>query len=69
MTIREGAWDCPACGRRRNRGPLAHCPGCGRPRGPEVRFYLPDDAREVTDQAEIEQGQAGTRLVVRLLPR
>lgn len=59
MTIREGAWDCPACGRRRNRGPLAHCPGCGRPRGPEVRFYLPEDAREVTDQAEIERARQG----------
>ncbi|MCU0290770.1 MAG: hypothetical protein MUF10_02085 [Thermoanaerobaculaceae bacterium] len=59
MSIREGAWDCPACGRRRTRGPLANCPGCGRPRGPEVRFYLPDDAREVTDQAEIERARRG----------
>jgi hypothetical protein len=59
MAIREGAWDCPACGRRRNRGPLAHCPGCGRPRGPEVRFYLPEDAREVTDQTAIERARRG----------
>src|SRR5215210_1545923 len=59
MAIREGAWDCPHCGRKRNRGPDKFCGGCGAPRGEEVRFYLPDDAREVTDAAELERAQAG----------
>ena len=59
MAIREGAWDCPHCGRKRNRGPDKFCGGCGAPRGEEVRFYLPDDAREVTEAAELERAQAG----------
>ena len=59
MAIREGAWDCPHCGRKRNRGPDKFCGGCGAPRGEEVRFYLPDDAREVTDAAELARAQAG----------
>ena len=49
MAIREGAWDCPVCCRKGNRGPEKFCGGCGSPRGPEVKFYLPDDAAEVTE--------------------
>lgn len=59
MAIREGAWDCPACGRKRNRGPEKHCAGCGHPRGPEVEFYLPDDAEEVADAGALEKAEAG----------
>lgn len=59
MAIREGAWDCPHCGRKRNRGSDKFCGGCGAPRGEEVRFYLPDDAREVTEAAELARAQAG----------
>lgn len=58
MAIREGAWDCPACGRKGNRGPEKHCGGCGNPRGPEVQFYLPEDAPEVTDAAALEKAKA-----------
>lgn len=47
MAVREGAWDCPLCGRKRNRGPHKHCAGCGKPRDVSVPFYLPEDAREV----------------------
>ncbi len=59
MAIREGAWDCPHCGRKRNRGPDKFCGGCGAPRGEGVRFYLPEDAREVTDAAELERARSG----------
>lgn len=59
MAIREGAWDCPQCGRRRNRGPDKHCGGCGYPRGSDVRFYLPDDAQEVTDAAALAHARSG----------
>jgi hypothetical protein len=59
MAMREGAWDCPHCGRERNRGPDKFCGGCGAPRGEEVRFYLPEDAREVTEAAELERARAG----------
>jgi Zn-finger in Ran binding protein and others len=59
MAIREGAWDCPVCGRKGNRGPDKFCGGCGAPRGPEVQFYLPDDAPEVTEAAALKRAQAG----------
>lgn len=59
MAIREGAWDCPFCGKERNRGPEKFCGGCGSPRGPEVKFYLPEDARVVEDAAELEKARAG----------
>ena len=59
MAIREGAWDCPSCGRKGNRGPEKHCPGCGAPRGSDVPFYLPDAAAEVTDEAALARAKAG----------
>ncbi|HBL26139.1 MAG TPA: hypothetical protein DD490_04810 [Acidobacteria bacterium] len=59
MAIREGAWDCPHCGRTGNRGSAKFCGGCGAPRGEDVRFYLPDDAREVSDAAELRKAMAG----------
>jgi Zn-finger in Ran binding protein and others len=59
VAIREGAWDCPVCGRKRNRGPDKFCGGCGAPRGPAVTFYLPDDAAEVTDAEALKRAQAG----------
>ncbi|HEY0512228.1 MAG TPA: zinc ribbon domain-containing protein [Thermoanaerobaculia bacterium] len=59
MAIREGAWDCPVCGRERNRGPEKFCGGCGSPRGPEVEFYLPEDAPEVTDAEAVKRAGAG----------
>lgn len=59
MAIREGAWDCPVCGRKGNRGPDKFCGGCGSPRGPEVKFYLPEDAPEVTEAEALKRAQAG----------
>jgi len=59
LAIREGAWDCPVCGRKRNRGPDKFCGGCGSPRGPEVQFYLSDDAPEVTDAEALKRAAAG----------
>ena len=59
MAIREGAWDCPSCGRKRNRGPAKFCGGCGAPRGSDVKFYLPEDAREVTEADEVARAAAG----------
>lgn len=59
MAIREGAWDCPHCGQKRNRGPEKHCPSCGSARGPEVKFYLPEGAAEVTDPAALARAKAG----------
>ncbi|MBI5368122.1 MAG: hypothetical protein HZA54_13865 [Planctomycetes bacterium] len=59
MAIREGAWDCAYCGRKRNRGPHRHCAGCGVTRGRDVEFYLPEDAAEVTDAAGLAAATAG----------
>lgn len=59
MAIREGAWDCPSCGRKRVRGSAKFCPGCGAPRGEGIQFYLPDAAAEVTDAAALARAQAG----------
>ena len=59
MAIREGAWDCPHCGRKGNRGPEKFCGGCGAPRGEGVQFYLPPDAPEVTEAKALERAKAG----------
>ncbi|MBI2264268.1 MAG: zinc ribbon domain-containing protein [Armatimonadetes bacterium] len=59
MTIREGRWDCPSCGSKGNRGPEKFCGGCGSPRGDDVQFYLPEDARVVTDEAEVRKAESG----------
>jgi ribosomal protein L37E len=59
MAIREGVWDCPSCGRKGNRGPEKYCGGCGSPRGTDIKFYLPDEAPEVTDAEALKKAQAG----------
>jgi len=59
MAIREGAWDCLHCGMKRNRGPEKFCGGCGAPRGDNVKFYLPEDARVVEDEEELRRAKAG----------
>ncbi|HYN22670.1 MAG TPA: zinc ribbon domain-containing protein, partial [Thermoanaerobaculia bacterium] len=59
VAIREGVWDCPHCGRKGNRGPEKYCGGCGAPRGEDVKFYLPEDAPEVTEANALRRAQAG----------
>lgn len=59
MTIREGRWDCPSCGRTGNLGRHQHCEGCGDPRPERVRFYLPGDAPAVQDPRRLTEAAAG----------
>lgn len=59
MAIREGRWDCPTCGGQGLLGRQVNCPGCGQPRPRGVRFYLPDDAPEVSDAARLREANAG----------
>ncbi len=59
MAIREGAWDCPYCGRERNRGAHQYCGSCGAARDQDVKFYLPDDARLIEDEAELKRARSG----------
>jgi hypothetical protein len=59
MAIREGCWNCTACGKRAIRGSKKFCGGCGHPRGDDVTFYLPEDAQEITDETVLERAKAG----------
>ena len=59
MAIREGRWDCPTCGSVGLLGRQVSCTGCGNPRPDEVRFYLPTDAEEIADAAQLSQAGAG----------
>lgn len=57
--IRVGRWDCPACGHKGNIGYETSCSQCGSPRGKQVKFYLPDESEEVTDEKKLAQARAG----------
>jgi ribosomal protein L37AE/L43A len=57
--VKEGVWDCPNCGSKGNRGSFKCCRNCGKPRGEDVEFYLPDDARVVTDLDELQKASRG----------
>ena len=59
MSTYEGLWDCPNCKKVGNKGHSKHCGGCGAPRNPDTEFYLPDDAREVTEEAELAKTEQG----------
>ena len=59
MAVREGRWDCPSCGDVGQLGRSVSCTGCGSPRPQGVRFYLPEDAPEVTDAEMLRQAAAG----------
>jgi hypothetical protein len=59
MAIREGRWDCPTCGTVALLGRQVRCDGCGNPRPEGIRFYLSDDAAEVTDAQRLAQANAG----------
>ncbi|HEX6368977.1 MAG TPA: hypothetical protein VF006_08590 [Longimicrobium sp.] len=59
MAIREGRWDCPTCGNRGLLGRDLSCPGCGNRRPEGIKFYLSDDAAEVTDAARLAEARAG----------
>jgi hypothetical protein len=58
MAIREGKWKCTYCGQV-NQGRDVACHQCGQPRGKDVKFFLDDDAAEVTDQNLVDVAQAG----------
>jgi hypothetical protein len=59
MAIREGRWDCIRCGTKGIFGRSKVCPNCQSPRPEGVKFYLPEDAQEVTDAEQLKQAQAG----------
>lgn len=59
MAIKEGKWDCEYCGAA-NPGSEMKCTSCGATRGENVKFYLEEDASEVTDSEKLAQAEGGT---------
>ncbi|MEL6673653.1 MAG: zinc finger protein [Bacteroidota bacterium] len=59
MAIRVGRWDCTVCGTKGNLGPETRCRNCGASRPPNVKFYLPDEAEVVQDEARLREARAG----------
>lgn len=59
MAVKVGRWDCTTCGHVGILGPRTTCPNCGASRPRDVRFYLPEDAEEVTDEGLIMESRAG----------
>lgn len=57
--IRVGRWDCFVCGHVGNLGPETHCTNCNATRPKDVVFYLPDDAKVVKKEDELEEAKAG----------
>jgi len=58
MAVKEGKWRCPACSAV-NLGRDMKCASCGAVRGPNVKFFLEDDAAEVTDQGLLATAAGG----------
>jgi len=58
MAVREGKWRCPSCDAV-NKGRDMKCASCGNVRGEDVKFFLEEDAAEVTDQSMLNQAKAG----------
>ncbi len=59
MAIREGKWDCSYCGAVGIPGPETKCTSCGSLRDKDVKFYLPENAPEITDEAELAKAKQG----------
>ncbi len=58
LAIREGKWKCEFCGAE-NLGRDMKCGSCGAVRGENVKFYLDDNAAEVTDETLLNMAEAG----------
>ncbi len=56
--IVEGFWDCPNCNAK-NRGSAQQCDACGAVRSENVKFYVEDGAKAITDEAELAEANAG----------
>jgi len=57
--IREGRWDCGACGITGILGRVRVCPDCGAPRPDDVSFYLSEDAPATDDEEQLLEARAG----------
>ena len=59
MAVREARWDCGYCGSKGVLGRHKSCPVCTAVREEGVKFYLPDDADEVSDVELLGYAQKG----------
>ena len=48
--IVEGLWDCAYCGADKIGGLQKHCPQCGHPQSKNLKFYLGEQKRYLTDE-------------------
>ena len=58
MATYEGKWRCVRCSTV-NLGRFVNCQTCGVKRDDDVKFFLDDDAPEVTDAEQLRQANAG----------
>ncbi len=59
MVVYLGQWDCKYCTHKGVPGPNTHCTQCGASRSDKVRFYLPENAEQITDEEVLEEANAG----------
>lgn len=57
--ILEGCWDCTLCGATGIGGNTYSCTTCNVERQPDVKFYLPSDAKVITDPGLIKIAKEG----------
>ena len=55
--ILKGCWDCTYCGYKRIDGLADACPNCGRFKSADVKYYLPIDATDVTNEELARAGK------------
>jgi hypothetical protein len=60
MAVREARWDCQYCGTKGILGRHKACSNCGRSRPENTKFYLAEDAPEVTDAKLVDQAKLGS---------
>lgn len=62
VRILEGAWRCVYCGEM-SPGLKSHCPRCGAPKEKSEAYQLTDQAREITELAELRRAISGPNWV------
>lgn len=65
MPVLEGKWNCAQCNTKGISGLLTSCPNCNDPHNehldPSEAWFLPSDAREITDPTELRYADSGPK--------
>jgi hypothetical protein len=59
MAVREGRWDCQYCGTKEILGRHTVCTSCAKSRPEGTKFYLADEAAEVSETKQLKEAQLG----------